>query len=170
LLFRKKFHYLERAILLHQQPTYNNLILNRLNMDPLNLVMQRFDSHQNNAYAYIRIFLGLALFVRACLLIVDPGTIVALASDEKLHVWFAYITIAHLIGGLSLTLGLYTRLGALLQIPILTSAVFIVHAKAGLMMGGQSLELAALVLFLLIVYFVYGSGPLALDSYFNKKK
>ena len=138
-------------------------------MDPINSVMKRFDAHQDKAYAYIRIFLGLALFIRACLLFSDPGTLVALASNEKLHVWFAYITIGHLIGGISLSLGIYTRLGALLQIPILASAVFIVHAKAGLMMGGQSLELASLVLFLLVIYLIFGSGSLSVDQYLIKK-
>ena len=131
--------------------------------------MQRFDAHQSFAYACIRIFLGLALFVRACFLIADPEALVALASNEDLHVWFAYITIGHLIGSLSLTLGIFTRFGALLQIPILFAAVFVVHANEGLMMGGQSLELTSLVLFLLVVFFIFGPGPFAIDAYVNKK-
>ena len=37
------------------------------------------------------------------------------------------------------------------------------------MMGGQSLELAALVLFLLFIFLVFGSGSLAAYSLFQKR-
>jgi uncharacterized membrane protein YphA (DoxX/SURF4 family) len=62
-----------------------------------------------------------------------------------------------------LALGLLTRLVALVQIPILAGAVFIVHRQDGLFALGQSLEFSALVLFLLCVVFVSGAGRLSLD-------
>lgn len=80
--------------------------------------------------------------------------------------WYAYITIGHLLGGICLAIGVLTRLAALLQIPILVGAVSL--SDMGLMMGGQSLELATLVLFLLVVFFIFGAGPLALSKYANK--
>ena len=44
-----------------------------------------------------------------------------------------------------------TRIAALVQIPILAGAVFIVHRQDGLFALGQSLEFSALVLFLLCI-------------------
>ena len=74
-----------------------------------------------------------------------------------------YVILAHFIGGLLLTIGLFTRLAALAQIPILAVAVFIVHRQDGLFAMGQSLEFSALVLFLLVVILVSGAGRLSLD-------
>ena len=129
-------------------------------------VFDRLESQQNMAYSLIRIFLGLALLVRGGILVSNPGALIELIGEDKLHMWFSYVTIGHLLGGLSLTLGLYSRVGALMQIPILLGAVFMVH-REGFMMGGQSLELAILVLFLLVIYFLFGAGPLSLNRYFH---
>lgn len=133
--------------------------------------LNQLEEKQSKAYSYIRMFLGLALFVRGIIMVSDPGAIVELASNENLHMWFAFIAVAHLVGGLLMMFGLFTRFGALFQVPVLFGAVFVVHFKAGLMVGGQSLELSALVLFLLIIYLIYGSGTLSLDRYFaNRRK
>ncbi len=59
------------------------------------------------------------------------------------------------------------------QIPILFGAVFFVHWQEGLFaagQSGQSLELAALVLFLLVLVFLAGSGDLSMDHHFFGKK
>ena len=128
------------------------------------------DTHREAAYSFIRIYLGIALFVRGWMLFSDPSAITQLAGAQQVYWWYSYIIGAHLIGGLLLTLGLLTRLAALLQIPILAGAVFFIHMEEGLMTVGQSLELAALVLFLLVAYFLFGSGPYALDNYIAEKK
>ena len=64
-----------------------------------------------------------------------------------------------------LALGLLARLAALVQIPVLLGAVFLIHIEEGLLAPGQSLELAALVLFLLVVFFLFGSGAYSMDAY-----
>ena len=76
----------------------------------------------------------------------------------------------HLLGGLLICLSFFPRLGALVQRQILFSATCFVYAHTKLMMGGQSLELASLVLFLLFIYFIYGPGQLSVKDYIDKKK
>lgn len=139
-------------------------------MKLFNEIVEWFNTNHDLAYSLIRIFLGVALFVRGLILLSDPAAISELAGENKLYWWYSYITIIHLIGGLLLTLGLLTRIAALLQIPILVGAVFFIHMWQGLITEGQSLELAALVLVLLIVYFLFGSSSLSLDNYFAKRK
>lgn len=129
-----------------------------------------FEVNQKLAYSFIRIFLGAALFVRGWFLFSDPGALTELARADQQYWYFSYITISHLVGGLGLMIGFLTRFAALLQIPILGGAVFIVHLEQGLMTAGQSLELAALVLVLLVIYFLFGSGLLAVDKYISDKK
>ncbi len=129
-------------------------------------ILEWLSEHPNVAYSFIRIFLGTALFVRGLVLMSNPDAMLELAGGHDLFIWFSYITIGHLLGGLLIAFGLFTRVGAFFQIPILLGAVFIVSDKS-LVMGGQSIELAAMVLFLLLVYFVFGGGSYALGNKLN---
>ena len=131
---------------------------------------KKMEERQNMAYAYIRIFLGLALAVRGLILIAKPESISELVSAEKMYMGYAFVAIIHLLGGLLLAVGFFTRLAAFFQIPVLLGAVFFVHANEGLMTAGQSLELAVMVLFLLLIFMVYGSGPLSVhEKLINKE-
>ena len=117
----------------------------------------------------VRIYLGIGLFVRGVLFLDQPALLSDAMSDTGsfggtgaalMHV----VALVHLGGGVMLALGLATRIAAMMQIPILLVAVFGVHAQQGLMDPGQSLEFSALVLFLLVIIFIRGSGPLSLDK------
>jgi uncharacterized membrane protein YphA (DoxX/SURF4 family) len=125
-------------------------------------------AHRSLGLDLIRVYLGFALFVRALLLLDDATSIEAYADRfNYLAAGFVthYVVLAHLAGGLALGLGMATRLAAAIQIPALLGAVFIVHLREGLMTSSESLELAALVLFALLVLTVFGSGRLSLDHY-----
>lgn len=139
-------------------------------MDAIKKLQHKFDSKLPTGYALIRIFLGVALFIRGYMIITNPNSILELGVEQEDFMWVSLVGIAHLLGGILLMVGFLTRLGALLQIPILFSATFFVYAHTKLMMGGQSFELASLVLFLLVVFFIYGPGPLSVKDYLEKKK
>ncbi len=132
-------------------------------MKKINEILEWLADHPNVAYSFIRVFLGAALFVRGIVLMSNPEALLELAGGHDLFIWFSYITIGHLLGGLLIALGIFTRVGAFFQIPILLGAVFIVSDRS-LVMGGQSIELASMVLFLLLVYFVFGSGSYSLGK------
>lgn len=129
--------------------------------------LQWFEEHKNLSYAFLRIFIGIALFIRGLLFISDPAKLTTLAGSEQYFWMYSYIAIVHLIGGALLAVGFFTRLAALIQLPILFGAVFFVHLKQGLLQSGQSLELSAMVLFVLVIFFLFGAGELSID---NKKK
>jgi len=115
----------------------------------------------------MRVYLGIGLFVRGILFVSEPELLLGYLQD--LHGWFwpyalvHFVAVAHLCGGVALALGLLTRVASAIQIPILFGAVFLIHSSGGLLNPGQSLEFSGLVLALLIVYFVFGSGDLSLD-------
>jgi uncharacterized membrane protein YphA (DoxX/SURF4 family) len=122
----------------------------------------------------VRIYLGIGLFVRGVLFIAESQGVETLVDLSTFSVASAaiahYVTFVHLLGGLMLAAGLLTRLAALLQIPILMGAVFLVHLQEGLLSANQSLEFSALVLFLLVVVFVFGPGPWAADTYVFRRE
>jgi putative oxidoreductase len=129
------------------------------------------ESHRELWLDCVRIYLGLGLFARGLLLVTNapPRFFVDLLQGAN-EPWLLtgtllhYIIFAHLIGGLLLTIGLLTRFAAIVQIPVLAGAVFIVHRQDGLFALGQSLELSALVLFLLVIFAISGAGRLSVDQ------
>ena len=139
-------------------------------MKPLGKTLHRLETRRDLAYSLIRIYLGIALFVRGWILLSDPSALTELAGAQQVYWWYGYAIGAHLGGGFLLALGFLTRWAALLQIPILLAAVFFIHMEQGLMTVGQNLEVAALVLVLLIVYLLFGSGVLSVDNYLREKK
>ena len=125
------------------------------------------------AFSLLRIYLGIGLFVRGAIFIadsqrfmelVDPSSGAMLTSIALIH----YVALVHLAGGLMLAAGFLTRLAALFQIPILLGAVFLVHFQGGLMAPNQSLEFSVLVLFVLVLLFLYGSGRWSADYYLSR--
>lgn len=122
----------------------------------------------------MRIYLGIALFIRGALFVANPDRVFAFVrqtGDWFFPMFVAHMVgIAHLGGGILLALGLATRAASAIQVPVLFGAVFFVHWGEGLLSAGQSLELAGLVLIMLIVYTVFGSGPLSLDYVLSRKR
>jgi uncharacterized membrane protein YphA (DoxX/SURF4 family) len=138
------------------------------------LLFEFRDSHSDLGLEVLRIFLGIALFARGVLFVLGGSAAVldlvrAGGMDYFLPALaLQAVTGLHLIGGLMLALGLLTRVAALIQIPVLLGAVYVASLQGGLLTVEQSLELSVLVLFLLCIFFVYGSGPVSLDRYFAR--
>lgn len=133
------------------------------------------DDYRDVAFDLIRIYLGIGLFVRGWLFILDSSSVVNLLADSGDPTFGSaavvhFVALAHFGGGLLLSVGLLTRVAALVQIPVLVGAVFFVHLNDGLLAAGQSLEFSALVLFLLVLIFFHGSGRLSLDYYLFERK
>jgi uncharacterized membrane protein YphA (DoxX/SURF4 family) len=122
----------------------------------------------------VRAYLGVALFFKGIAFVSRPELLRSLLEEHGLMYWGSiaahYVLAAHFVGGLMLAVGLVTRLAALVQIPVLFTAAFFVHLKEGLFSMHQNLELTLLVLFLLIVIAVAGSGRLSLDHVLLQKK
>jgi len=70
-----------------------------------------------------------------------------------------YIVFAHIIGGILITIGLFTRFAALIQIPILLAAVIFVNARGEMLRPYSELFLSLIVLLLLIYFLIAGNGP-----------
>lgn len=114
----------------------------------------------------LRVYLGTGLFFRGLALLLTDTGLQQLAGSTSLGLsgLAVYVITAHLVGGLLLAVGLYTRLAALVQLPILVGAVVVVHWQDGLLSANQSLEFSTLVLFLLVLVCTFGSGRWSLDA------
>lgn len=125
------------------------------------------------AIEVLRIYLGIALLIKG---------IQFMGGNQPASEYLKMVTIPvfdflsihvvamfHVAGGILLTIGLITRLAALIQVPNLLGAVFFVHLQQGLFTKEQNLEFVILVLLLLLVFSVYGGGRLSIDYVIERR-
>ena len=116
----------------------------------------------------IRIYLGLGLFAKGIAFIAHRDELVQTMIDHDI-VWSGamlahFVILTHVFGGMLMAIGLGTRVGALIQIPTLIGATFFVNWSGGLLGFAEELRFSALVLFLLVMFVWYGSGPLSIEA------
>ena len=119
----------------------------------------------------LRAALGIALVSKGISFISDMMSLKALLAESSfsfLPDWIALvITWIHLLCGFLITIGLFTRLSALIQIPILIGAV-IINLSMGIFTPGSELLFSLLVLVLLVFFLFEGGGEFSIDDYIKK--
>ena len=125
------------------------------------------------AWDTVRVYLGFALVLKGFAYMLHHAALAA--TMEMTGVPLAgpglaeAVAVVHITGGLMMTFGLLTRLGAAIQIPNLFGALYFVHLQEGLFTDAQTLELTLLVLFLLCVIAFVGAGRLSVDGAFTEE-
>ncbi len=139
-------------------------------MSDSNSWLTKLNHERELAYDLLRVYIGIALCARGAMFILNAEPLMAYSGVRDGAMWqllvMHYVAPVHMVGGLLLALGLLTRLAALAQVPILFGAVFLVHIGEGLLTAGQGFELAALTLFTLVLFVVFGPGHMSLDAKF----
>ena len=129
-------------------------------------------SNQLLAYDLIRIYLGIGLVIKGIQFIFSPDTLLLLLKTSQVQMFSTfslfYVPVAHIFGGAMLMLGFLTRLASWIQIPILFGAAFFVNFNNNILIMEQNFEFSLLVLFLLLIYGIFGSGLLSLDHKLSK--
>lgn len=126
------------------------------------------DAHHPHWLDILRIILGVVLFAKGMFFIADTESIRRLITSTQFQpvAWAAvhYIVFCHLVGGFFIAIGLLTRYAVIFQLPILIGAVFLVHLRNGLSFLNSDLWVAIIVLILLIVFLIVGSGKYSYDE------
>lgn len=127
------------------------------------------ETHRDLWLDLVRIYLGAALFVKGVVFVGHTSALMQSMANAQVPfgslALMHYIVAAHIAGGLMLLFGIATRAAAAANIPVLAGAALFVHRREGLFSANQSLELTLLVLFLLVVMTLSGSGRLSVDHY-----
>lgn len=136
------------------------------------------DVHHAKWLDLIRIVLGLLIFFKGLAFIGDTDAqkdwilqnntfgFSGLLVMALVHT----VTFAHLVGGVLITFGLLTRFAVVVQIPILLGAVFFVNLTRGFSALNSELWLSVMVLMLLILFWIVGSGPYSVDQLMKDHK
>lgn len=129
------------------------------------------DSHHPRFLDVIRVALGIFLFLKGlgfmessaslkAMIESQPG--IALSSGWLMAVVY-YVIFVHFVGGILITLGVMTRLSALVQLPVVFCAVIFIDYLQSPFNTDLISSVTAFVL--LIVFAVIGSGKWSLESY-----
>jgi putative oxidoreductase len=124
--------------------------------------------------AILRIGLGLILIARGINFMRDASLLDMLlyrgASNGETDWLPLVITWANLLGGTMITIGLWTRLMALLQLPILIGAVVFINMQESFFTPSSELPMAIVSLVLAIFFLLEGSGRFSVDGYFDRNR
>lgn len=136
-------------------------------------LLKKFESWGNRHHPkwldIIRIALGLFLCYKGVDFLRNTSELIAVMeltspfSEFMIILVAHYVTFAHLIGGLFLAIGMFTRAACLIQIPILLGAIIFVNigATQPAFSPYSELFLSVIVLLLLFYFLIIGNGPLS---------
>ncbi|HZX59084.1 MAG TPA: DoxX family protein [Mucilaginibacter sp.] len=129
------------------------------------------DNHHPRLLDIIRIVLGVFLLLKGIAFMQNTSDLKYLIENQSdiilpsgLLISVVYFAaFVHMVGGVLVALGLYTRTASLMQIPIVFGAVFFIN----ILLSPFNTELWAsiLCLVLLVIFAVIGSGKLSLDNF-----
>jgi uncharacterized membrane protein YphA (DoxX/SURF4 family) len=119
----------------------------------------------------LRVFLGLILVAKGVVFLSNADELRSIILESRFRAGTAflvsYVTFAHLFGGVFIIIGLFTRVVALLQLPILIGALFFILPAQGMLFNGEFF-LSVLVLLLIIYTLMVGPGEMSMDDYLKK--
>ncbi len=135
------------------------------------------DTHHPRWMDIVRIALGIFLMYKAIDFLTHMSDLIGLMSSSQITFGnFSYVlaghyaVAVHLLGGLFLALGLYTRIACAIQIPVLLGAVFFIGTNKDMLQPYSEMIITVLVLLLLIYFLIAGNGPWSVKLPEEKKK
>lgn len=130
------------------------------------------DEHHPKWLDILRIMLGVLIFVKGAQYMNNMGVMDKILSSppfDFLHPLLAgiikhAIIFAHLLGGVMITFGMLTRTACLTLMPIILGAIIFVNIPE-LRQLTSDLWLSLITMFLLVFFWIEGSGPISFDGW-----
>lgn len=130
------------------------------------------DAHNPKWLALVRVALGAALLLRGVNFLNDLPGLDRLIQDNNLSAYDDLIRNSlpwiHVAGGFFIIIGLYTRFFSFIQLPFILGAVLFINSKKGFFGAETDLIYSIILLVLLLVFVIEGSGPLSLSTFFRE--
>jgi putative oxidoreductase len=132
------------------------------------------EAHHPRWVDYIRIALGLFLIYKGIAFLSNIGEMMNLMNASstsfgsfKTVVAGHIVVVLHIMGGILIAIGLFTRLACLVNIPILLGAVLFINLSSNLHQPVGELIISVLVLALLVYFLIVGNGPLSYEKMYH---
>lgn len=128
-------------------------------------------THHPRWLVVLRVALGLCLFIKGYSFMINSTELDHLLVNTSLAAHNDAISIvvtwAHLLGGVLIIVGLFTRWAVALQIPILLGALIFIATQQGIFAAGSMFPLTIVIFLLLVFFLIEGGGPISFDHFFK---
>ena len=138
------------------------------------IIANRMNVRQPAWLIVLRIALGLILIWKGVTFVRDISSLESLIKQTGIGIFTEndsalalVVTMLTLLCGLFITIGLFTRISSIVQIPVVLVAILFVIIK-NIERNAFELVLTIVVLVLLIVFAIKGSGAFSADEYFRR--
>jgi len=119
---------------------------------------------------FLRIILGLVLIWKGIAFYLNIGAFSILMHNAHLGTAVGismiahFIIVVHVLGGVAIALGTYTRTFCLVNLPVLIGAVFFINLSPLILRPYSELWLSISVLAGLVIFIIEGNGKLSVDN------
>ncbi|HEX4958310.1 MAG TPA: DoxX family protein [Lacibacter sp.] len=140
-------------------------------MNLINRLENWGDRHHPKWLDFIRIATGLIIMLKGIQFINNMQPLTDLMAKNGflgsagLGIAVHIVVFANLLGGAMILFGLLTRAACVVLIPVMLGAIFIVNLPAGVSQTNAELWLSVIILFLLVLFAIEGSGKLSFDEW-----
>jgi uncharacterized membrane protein YphA (DoxX/SURF4 family) len=121
----------------------------------------------------IRIFLGIAIFIKGIYFIHNPEALLQILQNSKISGWTLivehHVAFTYLVGGILIAIGLITRIAIIFQLPVFFGSIFCCLTQKGFFSVFTDLTFSIVMFVLLIFYLIWGPGKFSVDGYMKKK-
>lgn len=136
-------------------------------------LMQLGSKYHQDWFVILRVGLGILLFTKGIIFISDTVQLEAILANtnqtELYASWFAVVIASvHILGGIFIVMGLFTRIFCLIQLPIVVVALSM-SISYHILSGYALFEI--ITGFVLLVFFsIEGGGTFSLDRFYVSRK
>lgn len=142
-------------------------------MNIIHKIEQWGDTHHPRFLDIVRIFLGVFLFLKGLGFMENTAYLRSIIENQSdislspglLMALIYYVTFVHMVGGLLIAIGIFTRFSSFIQIPAVFGAVFFINLFRSPFNTDLYSSVASLIL--LAIFTVIGSGKLSLNRYLD---
>jgi putative oxidoreductase len=140
----------------------------------LNTFRHYVDIHHPMWLDIIRIFLGIAIFIKGIFFIQNSDALLEIMQHSRIKGW-AFIVehqvaFTYLVGGILIAIGLLTRIAIAFSLLVFFGSIFCCLTDTGFFSVYSDLAFSVVVFVLLIFYMVWGPGKFSVDTYMKNHK
>ena len=114
------------------------------------------------AVLLFRVILGGALFIKGVDFVRNKVVLKQVISETDYLDKFSFLEVAipwiHILGGLFIAIGLYTRIVIFVQIPIVIGAIFVLLNTKNTSYQSPEMIFAVIIFIMLLIYLKFGDG------------
>ena len=126
------------------------------------------------AVLLFRVILGGALFIKGVDFVRNKVVLKQVISETDFLDKFSFLEVAipwvHILGGLFIAIGLYTRIVIFVQIPIVISAIFVLLNTKNTSYQSPEMIFAVIILIMLLIYLKFGDGFYSWRNLIHKER